>query len=180
MPDIQQDRTETGPENTPVISNRAAELGVALLTAVIGIGVMAGSYQVGITWSDTGPQSGYFPFYIGLIMLAASCGTIFFTLWRWSSSEGVFITRGPLRHVLAVFIPICVYVAAIRLLGMYLASVIFIAWFMAREGGEQRHGWLKTVLVSSGAVLAVYLIFERWFQVPLYAGPLVEWLGLKH
>lgn len=180
MENFHQDPPEAGREDAPVISIRAAELAVALLTAAIGLYVMTGSYRVGIGWSDIGPQSGYFPFYIGLLMLAASCGTIFFTLRRWRASGGSFIARGPLGHVLSVFIPICLYVAAIRLLGMYLASFVFIAWFMVRERGEQQCGWLKAALVAGSAVLAVYLIFERWFQVPLYAGPIVEWLALSH
>jgi hypothetical protein len=177
MANVYQDAPAAAPESAPVISNRAAELAVALLTAAIGAGVMIGSYRVGIGWSDIGPQSGYFPFYIGLIMLLASCGTVFFTLRRWSASGGCFIARGPLNHVLSVFVPICLYTVAIRLLGMYAASFVFIAWFMLRERGARRSSRFKALLVAGGATLAAYLIFERWFQVPLYAGPIVEWLS---
>ncbi len=183
MSDLEQQPVPVGADGVSVISMRTAELAVALLTAIIGVCVMAGSYQAGIGWIDTGPESGYFSFYVGLIIVLASSGTIFFALkrrQRVAGDEESFIARGPLRHVLAVFIPICLYVVGIRLLGMYLASVLFIAWFMIREPGGRSSSWWRVALVSIGAVVIVYLIFERWFNVPLYAGPLVEMLGLSH
>lgn len=168
--------------DTSTCSMQTAELALALLTTFIGAAVMLGSYQAGIGWSDTGPESGHFAFFVGLIMIAASLGTIFFTLRRRkisSAQDEPFITRAPLRHVLAMFIPICVYVVAIRLLGMYLASVLFIAWFMVRANDAGRPSWWRVALVSVGTVAVVYLVFERWFNVPLYAGPLAEMLGLS-
>jgi hypothetical protein len=157
---------------------RAAELVVACFTALIGAVVMHGSLLQGIGWEDTGPQSGYFPFYIGLFMLLASLGIIGFTLKQWRSLKLSFVERGPFRHVMSVFIPICVYCALIRVLGMYLASLLLIGWFMWRSGGEQRHAPWKIVAVPLAVTVASYFIFERWFQVPLYAGPLLEHFGI--
>ncbi|MBO9537819.1 tripartite tricarboxylate transporter TctB family protein [Herbaspirillum sp.] len=164
-----------------VCSMRTAELALASLTTLIGAAVMIGSCQAGIGWTDTGPESGHFAFFVGLIMIVASLGTIFFTLRRGKTSSGqdeAFIARAPLRHVLAMFIPMCVYVVAIRLLGMYLASTLFIAWFMVRANDARRASWWRVALVSVGTLVVVYLVFERWFNVPLYAGPLAEMLGL--
>ncbi|WP_019142318.1 tripartite tricarboxylate transporter TctB family protein [Noviherbaspirillum massiliense] len=181
MSDFNHGPAESGADAAPVVAHRIVEIAVALFTAFIGALVMAGSYEQGIGWNETGPESGYFPFYIGLIMLAASCGTIIIALKQWRTLAAGFIARGPFRHVMAVFIPICVYGVAIRILGMYLASALFIAWFMGHdrgEGGEgRRYGLLKIALVSAGTVFASYLIFERWFELPLHTGMLVEWLG---
>lgn len=160
------------------ITVRAAELVVALFTALVGAVVMRGSFVQGIGWEDSGPQSGYFPFYIGLFMLLASVGTIGFTLKNWRPLQRSFVERGPFRHVMSVFIPVCVYGVAIRLLGMYIASLLFIGWFMWRAQDEQRHARWKIVVVPFAVVVASYLIFERWFQVPLYAGPLLEYFGI--
>lgn len=182
MSDFNHGPAETGADAEPVLSVRVVEIAVALFTAFLGALVMSGSYEQGIGWNEAGPESGYFPFYIGLIMLAASCGTIVIALRQWRALANGFIARGPFRHVMAVFIPICVYGVAIRLLGMYLASVLFIAWFMWRdrgEGSERRHGPVKIALVSLGTVFASYLIFERWFELRLHAGLLIEWLGLN-
>ena len=159
------------------ISMRSAELAVAAFTAAVGALVMRGSYEQGIGWEDSGPQSGYFPFYIGLILLAASLATIAMTIKNWGPLRRSFVERGPFRHVMSVFLPIVAYGIGIRLLGMYLASLLFIGWFMWRADGHAR--W-KIVVVPLAVVLASYLIFERWFQVPLYAGPLLQYLGLAH
>lgn len=165
--------------DTPALSIRIAELAVALFTAAIAVTVMIGSYEQGIRWDVSGPQPGYFPFYVGAIMLAASCGTIFFTVRRWRTLGASFIARGPFRHVAAMFLPICVYGIVIRLLGMYLASALLIAWFMWRDRKERGYAARTVVLVPLGVVVGSYLIFERWFEVPLYAGPVIEWLGLN-
>lgn len=166
------------PSERSFISMRAAELVVATFTTLIGAVVMRGSFVQGIGWDESGPQSGYFPFYIGLFMLLASLGTIALTLKHWRTLARSFVERAPFGHVMSVFIPICVYGVAIRLLGMYLASLLFIGWFMWRAQGEGRHATWKVVVVPLAVVLASYLIFERWFQVPLYAGPLLQFLGV--
>lgn len=179
MSDFNHGPAETAADAAPVLSVRIVEIAVALFTAFLGALVMSGSYEQGIGWNEAGPESGYFPFYIGLIMLAASCGTILIALKQWRMLAGSFIARGPFRHVMAVFIPVCLYGVAIRILGMYLASVLFIAWFMWRDRGEHRHGPVKIALVSLGTVFASYLIFERWFELRLHSGLLADWLGLN-
>jgi hypothetical protein len=168
---------ENEPGAPAFISVRAAELAVASFTAAIGALVMRGSYVQGIGWEDSGPQSGYFPFYIGLFLLLASLATIGTTLKNWGPLRASFVERGPFRHVMSVFLPIVAYGVGIRLLGMYLASLLFICWFMWRADGHAR--W-KIVAVPVVVVVASYLIFERWFQVPLYAGPLLEHFGLAN
>ena len=165
------------PGGRSFITVRAAELAVAVFTAIVGAVVMRGSYEQGIGWEDSGPQSGYFPFYIGLIMLAASLGTIALTLKHWRPLARSFVERAPFAHVMSVFIPVCVYGVGIRLLGMYIASLLFIGWFMWRAKGETHAGW-KIVVVPAAVVLASYLIFERWFQVPLFKGPLLAHFGI--
>jgi hypothetical protein len=170
--------SNNSPGGRSFISVRAAELVVASLTALIGAAVMRDSFVQGIGWEDSGPQSGYFPFYIGLFLLLGSLGTIALTLKHWRPLARSFVERVPFTHVISVFIPICVYGVAIRLLGMYLASLLFIGWFMWRANGEGRHARWKVAVVPVVVVVASYLIFERWFQVPLYAGPLLEHFGI--
>ena len=47
------------------------EAGVALLTGAFGIAVCYGSIEAGAGWTDMGPDAGYFPFYIGLLIVFA-------------------------------------------------------------------------------------------------------------
>jgi putative tricarboxylic transport membrane protein len=55
------------------LSNRWPELLVALFLFVMGVIAVIDSIRVGIGWEEgEGPRAGYFPFYIGCILLASS------------------------------------------------------------------------------------------------------------
>ncbi len=155
------------------IGVRWPELLVALFLMVLALLVLADSLRVGIGWSDDGPRSGYFPFYIGLALLGASAWTAARQLRRWRVAE-VFAEREQMRSVVQVLLPMGVYVGAIALLGIYVASIALIAYFMIRHG---KHGWALTAGVAVGVPLVFFLIFERWFLVPLPKGPIEALLG---
>ena len=126
------------------VTTHGPELAVAGLLALIGVLVVADSLRVGAGWGDDGPRAGYFPFYIGLALLGSSLW-IGATTWlaRRGAATGAapastrFATREELGRVLSVFWPMVVYVVAIKLLGIYVASAALIGWFMSRHG---QHG----------------------------------------
>ncbi len=154
---------------------RGPELAVSALLLAIGIAVIADSLRVGIGWADDGPRSGYFPFYIGLILVASS-GTIFIgQLLRWRSDRTVFAERRQVTMVVSVLVPIVIYVGAIVMLGIYVASALLIGYFMRRHG---RYSWTRVLPVALGVPLLFFVVFERWFLVPLAKGPLERLLGL--
>lgn len=139
---------------------------------------MYGSLEQGIGWDDAGPMAGYFPFYIGLFLALSSSGTALRTILNWPRGRADLTTRKQLKLVLAVLIPICIYILLMPWVGMYVSAGLFIAWFMARlaEDGTH-HSWLKILTISTAVPVASYLIFTRWFEVPLYAGPFPAWFG---
>ena len=159
--------------DTPLVATRWVEIGLALFTAALGSVVMFGSVDIGIGWGDSGPQAGYFPFYIGLLMTAASLGNLVLALLRNPAMSAAFVGRRAFRQVLAVFVPIVLYVVAMPSAGIYLASAVFIAWFMWRDRQRSKpYGFLLVATISCGAALASYLIFALWFKVPLDSGVL--------
>jgi len=156
-----------------LVGSRWVELGLALFTASLGAVIMYGSYESGIGWGDAGPEPGYFPFYIGLLLTAASVANLLGTLFHWRRLLEPFVSRHGFAQVLKVFVPIVLFVASMPLLGIYLSSALFIGWFMWRDTQrEKRYGWLTILAVAGGAAVASYLIFALWFKVPLDAGPL--------
>lgn len=159
----------------PTLSTRGPELGVAALLMLIAGLVIADSLRVGTGWGEDGPRSGYFPFYIGLMLLGSGAWTFVTTLLkgRKGDSEG-FATRSQLKLVLQVLAPMALYVGVMAWTGLYLASAALIAWFMRRHG---RYGWALTAAVSVGVPLVAFLVFERWFLVPLPKGPIETALG---
>jgi len=151
-----------------------ADMTVAAIVAVLGLIVIFDSRRVGAGWAEDGPQAGYFPFYIGILMTAAAVVVFFHTLRGLVEHRAWFATVNQLRHVYSVLLPTCVYVGAIYFVGIYVASAVFIGWFMMRHG---RFGWLAALPVSLGVPLLLFMLFEKWFLVPLPKGPLERLLG---
>ncbi len=157
-----------------VVGSRGPEVGVAAFLLALGGLVVADSLRVGIGWADDGPRSGYFPFYVGLFLICASGWTLLRALVGRSPLKSEFATREQLRQVLAVLLPMVVYVALIAGIGIYVASFLLIAYFMKRHG---KYGWPLTAAVSAAVPIAFFLLFERWFLVLLPKGPLERALG---
>ena len=166
------------PENTneTVVSTSTVELVVAAILLVFGIVVAYGSYQLGSGWTTDGPGAGYFPFYVGLLICVAGIGVFAQTLMAKNKGEEAFVDREQLRRVLSVFIPAVIYVGAVQVLGLYVASAVYIVLFMVILG---KYKWLKSIIISLSVIVLFFLMFEVWFKVPLYKGSidLLSFLG---
>ena len=75
----------------------------------------------------------------------------------------------------SVVIPTAIYVGVMPYTGLYLSSMVFIAWFMRWLG---KYEWKIIAAIALGMPIVTYFIFERWFLVPLPKGPIEAWLGL--
>jgi hypothetical protein len=154
---------------------RAAELAAAAGFFLIGAVVMYDSVRLGARWAADGPQPGYFPFYVGLLICVSSLATAFFALRLPGEKNRSFVEVGQLKLVLSVLVPSAVFAGLVGWLGIYVSGTLFIALFMRWLG---KYPWWKVALVSVGNSVVFYLIFEVWFLVPLPKGPLEALLGL--
>jgi putative tricarboxylic transport membrane protein len=151
------------------------DLAVALALAAIGAVVVVDSLRVGVGWGVEGPGAGLFPFFVGLLLLAGALFTAARNHFAARRDHDVFVEAAGFRRVLAVLVPIVVYIAAVGWLGIYLASALLIAAFMRVFG---RYGVLLCGGLGVAITVALFLTFEVWFQVPLPKGPLEAALGL--
>ena len=168
---------KTGDDSRSVVSTRRMEAVVAALLFVFGAVVMFQSYKLGFRWGIEGPQSGFFPFYVALIICGASATIVIGALrGRMGKDDASFVERGQLRQVLSVLIPAAVYILGIQLIGIYVASAIYISLFMRLLG---KYSWAKSVALGVGICVLFFFMFEVWFQVPLYKGhfDLTGWTG---
>ena len=151
------------------------EIAVALLFVVVAAVVIVDSLRVGVTWGSDGPMAGYFPFYIGCILAITGAGVVVQTLRRWKSLTGKsFVSREELKPVLAMLLPTVVYVVVVVFIGIYVASALYLATFMIWQG---KYRLLPTLLLSVAVPVAIFLMFEVWFLVPLPKGPVEHLLG---
>jgi putative tricarboxylic transport membrane protein len=155
------------------LSTRAAEIATALVVLALGCLVIYDSIRVGHGWGADGPQAGFYPFYVGMALCAAALGILLQQLFTHAKNEQ-FVGAGAFGHVLALLLPSICYVVAIYFLGIYVSSALFLYLFMVREG---KYSLLNALPVSLGVPLALFLVFEIWFNVALPKGPLEAMFG---
>ena len=140
---------------------------VAVIVIMLGGLVIYGSRKLGSEWTSDGPGAGYFPFYIGLILSISGLGILYQALAGKVKNTETFVDREQLGRVMSVLIPALFYVGAIQLIGIYVASAIYIALFMVILG---KYSWVKSVAAALVVVVLFFLMFEVWFKVPLFKG----------
>ena len=152
-----------------VATNGKVDAVVAAILLVIGLVVMWQAYLLGASWTSDGPGSGYFPFYIGIIITVSSLGILYQALISKNRDTDAFVDTVQLKRVTQVFVPALVYVLGVNFLGLYVASAIYVALSMIFLGN---YSVLKSVVIGVVINAVFFAMFEVWFKVPLYKGSL--------
>lgn len=159
-----------------MISRRALEIFTAALTGIFGVAVVVSSIDNGIGWSSAGVDAGTFPFLTGTIVVLGS----FYNLAQGALGHGtlarvtVAVTRSEFSRLAGLFVPAAAFVAAIPILGMYLASAGYVFAALALP---KRQSVLHAVAIALVTPIALYVVFERLFQVSLPHGALAAAFG---
>jgi putative tricarboxylic transport membrane protein len=156
------------------VSYRSVDAVVAILFMILSCVVMLDSWEIGAAWASDGPQAGYFPFYIGLIMFIASLGTLVTSVLTKTPNLATFVGKDQLKSVMSVLVPTIVFVALIPWLGLYVAGALFIAYFMVMVG---KYSLVKAIPIALVVPLGLFMLFEVWFLIPLPKGPIENALG---
>jgi hypothetical protein len=164
----EQQHTEE-PNSPSVVANNKVDAVVAAILVVIAGVVIYEARRLGAGWTSDGPGAGYFPFYIGIIILVSGLGILFQSLLSKKRDTDSFVDQQQLRRVLSVLLPAMLYVLGVNFLGLYVASAIYIALFMVLMG---KYPVLKSVLVAVAVITLFFMMFEVWFKVPLFKGSL--------
>jgi hypothetical protein len=161
-------------KSRPVVATRSVDIVVSLL--LLGLACLLGwdSWRTGMSWADDGPQAGYFPFYLSVLMGAASVYGLVIALLARAAPSGAFVLRDQFGRVLQVFVPTLLYCIAMQFLGLYVASFVLIAGFMWWIGNIRVWVSLLTALVFTAAM---FVTFEIAFDVLMPKGPLERLFG---
>ncbi len=166
----------TAPEESSpaVTSMRSVDIAVSLLLLALAVLLGYDNWRTGIAWDSTGPQAGYFPFYLCVILAGASLyglGAAFFS--RGEALE-TFVTRAQARRVMAVSVPTFLFCLVTQFLGLYVASFLLIAGFMRGVG---KIALWKSVLTALVFTAAMFVTFDIAFDVIMPKGPLEAAFG---
>lgn len=151
---------------------RAAEIVTASVLMLFGGVVLFDAVRLGFGWGPDGPRSGFFPFWLALIMVVV-CGVIFVQAALGQRGKS-FVSREQLNSVLKVLWPATAAVALMHFVGLYVASALYMGFYMRWVG---RHSWVTVVAIALGLSIGSFLVFEKWFLVPMPKGPFEHWLG---
>lgn len=155
-----------------VRSMRTADIVVAALLLALGGLVIGSAVGMGIGWGSDGPESGFVPFWLALILIFCCAAIIVRAIRR--ASEQRFATREQFGRMLKVLLPATAMILSVPFIGLYAASAIYAGLYMRLVG---RHSWVFSVALPIAFAVAVFLVFEKWFLVPLPKGPIEAWLG---
>jgi putative tricarboxylic transport membrane protein len=171
---VVDDPTAPEADSPPVASNRSVDVVVSLLLMAVAATLGHDNWRTGIAWDSTGPEPGYFPFYLSVILGAASLyGLVAGFLSRREAGE-TFVTRAQARRVMAVFVPTLLFCLATQFLGLYVASFLLISGFMRLVGKIALWKSLLTALVFTAAM---FVTFDIAFDVIMPKGPLEAAFG---
>jgi hypothetical protein len=156
----------------PLVGRGIVDLSVSALLFALACLLGWDSWRTGASWASDGPQAGYFPFYLSVLMGAASLfGFVRALLAR---ETGAFVGREQFSRVIKVFLPTLGFVAATDYLGLYVASFLLIAGFMIFIGHIKVWASLVTAFVFTAIMFAT---FEVAFNVIMPKGPLEAAFG---
>ena len=159
---------------------RKANLGVAIFLFLFGAIVMYDAVRLGWQYDpNTGPGAGFLPFYLALGILVCTGISIVKQILQLSK-EGIvgdkrLIQEGGLTPILWVLIPSTVMVILTSIIGLHFAAVVFLFFYMRKVGDI---GWLECALVSILFPVGMYLVFDRFFLIPLPDGILGNYIKL--
>ena len=165
--------TDHASVDRPVVTRFVMEIATACVLLAMDIAVVVGALDYQIGWDDAGPQPGYFPFFVGLIIVFSSLGVLGHTIVRRRPPE-TFLTAAQVRRAAAFFLPIVAFVVVSLVLGLYVATALYLVGAMVLQGGYRL---LFAILVGAGTAVAFFVLFEILFKQPLLKGPVEAFFG---
>ncbi|MFL5217162.1 MAG: tripartite tricarboxylate transporter TctB family protein [Microvirga sp.] len=161
-------------DDRAVVASRSVEVAVSLMLIALAAVLGWDNWRLGAGWASDGPQAGYFPFYLSVMLGAASLYGLLVAMRQRALAEEAFVTRDQFRRVLQVLVPTFLFVLLTALLGLYVASFILVAGFMWFIG--KIAAW-KSLLAAFIFVAVMFVTFDVAFDVIMPKGPLEAAFG---
>lgn len=147
---------------------KRAEILVALGLLVVALVVLSQAIRLGPGWGEAGPRAGFFPFWLAVLLGVSALGILLRALRAASGPQDKpFLSPGGRRLVLTVLLPMAGAMALFEIVGFYVASLVYLVVYIRLTGGQR---WALTLAVSALFPVLTFLVFERWFLIPLPKG----------
>jgi hypothetical protein len=148
---------------------RKADLVTSALLLACALAFSAGALKFYGYWGEGGPGPAFLPFWLGLVMALLALAMLIKSVKQKNAGEA-WLPRGKAaKRVVGVIGITIVFVVLLKVLGMLVASALYLAVLMRYL---ERNSWPLTVGVSLGAAGFNYLLFVHWLRVPFPQGML--------
>jgi hypothetical protein len=154
---LQEGSSETG----GLVDAEKAEFAVALLFGIVGGIAVYQSIDLGPGWSQGGPQPGFLPFTLGIIMGAAS---VFILLQARSGATGgtIFQQKEEIIELVRVGLPMLAAVVMVETIGFYMMVTAYSAGFIIWYG---RYRWYLVIPLVILFAYGLFQILENFFRI---------------
>ena len=173
-PEAAVEAAEPEDDSPAVATTGKVEIVTYVLLIALALVLGYDNVKSGAGWTKDGPQSGYLPFYLCLILGGASLFGLVVAIVKRAEGAKTFVTRDQFRRVMQVFIPTLLFCAATQWLGIYVASLLLIAGFMIVVG---RIAAWKSLLTALIFAVTMFVTFDIAFDVIMPKGPLEAAFG---
>ena len=171
---VVEDPTAPEEDSPPVATTRSVDVVTMLVLLAIAVVLGFDNWRTGASWASDGPQPGYFPFYLSVMLGSASLYGLAASFLSRKEAAETFVTRAQLRRVAQVFVPTLLFCLFTQWLGLYVASFFLIAGFMGIIG---RIAWWKSILTAFLFSIIMFVTFEIAFDVIMPKGPMEALFG---
>jgi hypothetical protein len=161
-----------------LVTHRVLEIIAALLAFAFGASIALGALEYNIGWGERGPEPGYFPFWMGVVVVVGAVGALLEALLsRQLRSPPAAINADQARRIATFLLPMLGFlvVTVVFKLGLYVGMVGYLLIVMLWQGAYRLPAALA---VSFGTAIVFFMMFEWWLKVPLMQGPIEAWLGI--
>jgi hypothetical protein len=143
----------------------------SVLFMILSVIIMIECARLGFGWEEmSGPQAGFVPFYLALLMLLASI-FIFYLAWKEGPKEDdtFFINREGMMEAVKIAATTLLFSILIIYAGVYFAMLIYAPVFVRFVG---KHNWPTVIMFTIGVTLAIYFGMEVGLKIPLPRSPM--------
>ncbi|MCK1621437.1 tripartite tricarboxylate transporter TctB family protein [Bradyrhizobium sp. 159] len=171
---VVEDPTAPEDDSPSVVSSGTIEIVVCLMLLALAVTLGYDNWRTGAAWDATGPEPGYFPFYLCVILGGGNLYGLIVALVAHRAARETFVTRAQARRVMAVFVPTLLFCLVTQFLGLYVASFLLISGFMRFVG---KIALWKSLLTAFVFTAVMFVTFDIAFDVIMPKGPLEAALG---
>lgn len=144
--------------STRVVDAAASVVFLALAAVVVIEGV-----RLGAGWDERGPRSGFFPFWLAVVMGFGAL-TGFFQALRSRRDTPFIESRQELVDLAKVGFPLLATVVMIPWMGIYIASLLYVWLFSWWYGGFR---WWTALAAGVGFGVFMYLALAKAMRISM-------------